>query len=321
LLDLTRQEVDALLSKIECKVINVIENKHQRAYLLSESSLFVWKDKLILKTCGRTNLLGAVKSIFIIAENFGFLTNSAEIFYSRRKFMNPNDQPSLHQKFRTEVEALQEISNGSAYCFGRLNEECWYLYTTVTDVCHIEQPDQTFEIVMSELDQDCVQLFTKAVCSDGDEVSRRSGINDLFPGLYIDSYLFEPGGFSCNGISDEFYFNIHVTPQETCSYASFETNFTSKDYMVIVQKILQIFQPQYTFFTLFTNQSSCKRHEHDILRKSEILDGAFIRRDLAMAEIKDYTFLYASFQKKSSSNYVRKYSENGQSLTSSFEIP
>ncbi|WP_413700374.1 hypothetical protein ACLKMH_00155 [Psychromonas sp. KJ10-10] len=40
-------------------IISNIENNEVKAFLLSESSLFVWKHRLLLITCGETNLVHA----------------------------------------------------------------------------------------------------------------------------------------------------------------------------------------------------------------------------------------------------------------------
>lgn len=46
-----------MLDLVNCKVLSVINSEHVDAYLLSESNVFVFPHKLILKTCGTTTLL------------------------------------------------------------------------------------------------------------------------------------------------------------------------------------------------------------------------------------------------------------------------
>jgi len=41
-----RKKWDDALNLVRCKILNVVNNKHFDAYLLSESSLFVWPKKL-----------------------------------------------------------------------------------------------------------------------------------------------------------------------------------------------------------------------------------------------------------------------------------
>lgn len=44
------------------------------------------------------------------------------------------------------IKHLSVISSldGAAYALGRLNRDCWYLYTK--DIVGVEEPDQTVEI-------------------------------------------------------------------------------------------------------------------------------------------------------------------------------
>ena len=85
--------------------------------------------------------------------------------------------------------------------------------------------DQTLEILMSELDPAAMQVFYKSEeLSNFAQASDLSGISSLFPGAILDGFLFDPCGYSVNGMMDEHYFTIHVTPQEQFSFASFETD-------------------------------------------------------------------------------------------------
>ena len=60
----------------------------------------------------------------------------------------------------------------------------------------------------------------------------------------VDEFLFEPFGYSVNGLRDAYYFTIHVTPQKECSYASFETNLEISVAKPLVEDILSAFSPQ-----------------------------------------------------------------------------
>jgi S-adenosylmethionine decarboxylase len=68
----------------------------------------------------------------------------------------------------------------------------------------------------------------------------------------VDDYIFDPCGYSANGLLGEFYYTIHVTPESHCSYASFETNIPvttleSADgyatYNAVIQKVIDVFRP------------------------------------------------------------------------------
>ena len=71
-----------------------------------------------------------------------------------------------------------------------------------------------------------------------------SGIADLVPGMTLDELVFNPCGYSANGILDGSYFTIHVTPQPYCSFASFETNLPLEQYTALIAQVVAIFQPR-----------------------------------------------------------------------------
>ena len=52
--------------------------------------------------------------------------------------------------------------------------------------------------------------------------TRSSGIQALLPGAAIDDYVFEPCGYSMNGVEGPTFSTIHITPELGFSYASFE---------------------------------------------------------------------------------------------------
>ena len=56
-----------MLDLVRCQVLSIVESEDVDAYLLSESSMFVFPHKLILKTCGTTTLLSGLPRILEIA--------------------------------------------------------------------------------------------------------------------------------------------------------------------------------------------------------------------------------------------------------------
>lgn len=69
------------------------------------------------------------------------------------------------------------FADGAAYCLGTLNRDCWYLYTLnpldkfLSGRADVE-PDQTIEIMMTELDPKVMELFTKKSASNGHEATK-----------------------------------------------------------------------------------------------------------------------------------------------------
>jgi S-adenosylmethionine decarboxylase len=134
-----------MLDLVNCKVLSVIESEHVDAYLLSESSMFVFAHKLILKTCGTTTLLlGLRRMLRIAAVHAGFPSHNSDsldeiktaatpyrVFYSRKNFLFPDKQQGPHRSWKQEVKYLDDMFTcGSAYMVGKMNGDHWYLYLT-----------------------------------------------------------------------------------------------------------------------------------------------------------------------------------------------
>ena len=151
-----------MLDLVNCKVLSVIESEHVDAYLLSESSMFVFPHKVVLKTCGTTTLLwGLTRLLEIAAVNAGFpyvqpapgsgLAATAtpyRVFYSRKNFLHPEAQQGPHRSWRDEVRFLdQRFEGGSAYMIGKMNGDHWYLYITGPDTTLTPPPSPGSETV------------------------------------------------------------------------------------------------------------------------------------------------------------------------------
>ncbi|ROT34601.1 S-adenosylmethionine decarboxylase [Sodiomyces alkalinus F11] len=134
-----------MLDMVNCKILSVLESETVDAYLLSESSLFVFPHKLILKTCGTTTLLlGLQRLLHIAAEHAGFPFHNSKsasdikaaatpyrVFYSRKSFLFPDKQQGPHRSWKQEVKYLDDMfEGGSAYMVGKMNGDHWYLYIT-----------------------------------------------------------------------------------------------------------------------------------------------------------------------------------------------
>jgi hypothetical protein len=73
-----------------CCIVSSNHNEHFDAYVLSESSLFVYEDKLVLKTCGTTRLLAAAPTILQLAAGLDMCPRRCK--YSRASFLFPEQQ-------------------------------------------------------------------------------------------------------------------------------------------------------------------------------------------------------------------------------------
>lgn len=158
--------------------------------------MFVSNRRFILKTCGTTTPLLCLKPLFLLAEQYAGMVDVENVFYSRKNFKRPDLQITPHQTFDQEVGSRQRRSeyflidrffsrqvalldtyfpDGAAYCLGPVNRDCWYLYTLnpVVDNCPIDnpEPDQTLEILMTDLDPDIMAIFTREECRSAQEAT------------------------------------------------------------------------------------------------------------------------------------------------------
>ncbi|GFS10272.1 S-adenosylmethionine decarboxylase proenzyme [Elysia marginata] len=291
-----REKWDALLKLVRADIISMMKDEDMDAYVLSESSMFVTKNRFILKTCGTTTLLLAVKELIqMVKAECGF-DKVNDIFYSRKNFVHPELQDQLHQSFDKEVSLLDEMfQHGAAYVLGRMNKDCWYLYTL--DDVGVDQPDQTFELLMWDMCPKSMEVFTMQVSQDGKDATKRSGICDIIPGIKIDDFLFDPCGYSMNGIlPGGFYITIHVTPEPHCSYVSFESNVPQASYEGLIQKVLKVFNPGKFLMTVFANSGSIAHGSLKQLEKIDCLEG-YRRNDHQFCSFKNYYLTYTQFSR------------------------
>ncbi|CAN3375013.1 hypothetical protein DIURU_005185 [Diutina rugosa] len=263
-----------VLDLVNCKVLSVKRTRTMDAYLLSESSLFVFDNRMVLKTCGTTTTLACLDHLFAsVGQHFPSVAGGGQsihkVFYSRRSFMFPDRQVHVHTDWTKEVGLLnQYFPNGKSYIVGDFtSDDHWYLYQGGQGRDVQARPgtnhDQTFEILMTQLDEDKAQQFVVArepgessmgVDEDlGHQLGRvtmsASGLADIFgesdgpthlpspsmsddeepekaTGFVHDAFSFTPCGFSSNSISPSgYYYTLHITPESGWSYASFETNY------------------------------------------------------------------------------------------------
>ncbi|ESO87235.1 hypothetical protein LOTGIDRAFT_205808 [Lottia gigantea] len=288
-----RCEWEELLKLAKCEIISYCKNEDMDAYVLSESSMFVTKDKFILKTCGTTTLLQTIKPLIQLVDSQCGIREILDIFYSRKNFSRPELQIGVHQNFVDEVGHLdKQFRDGAAYTLGRMNKDCWYLYTL--DKHGVTQPDQTFELLMWDMCDNRMKIFTKEFSESGADATKKSGICNIIPGAKIDDVLFEPCGYSMNGLlPDGYYFTIHVTPESHCSYVSFESNVPRESYDELIKKVLNIFCPRKFLMTVFANRV---RYFNFRISKFRVYRISLIQ-DHQFCNFKNYNLTYTLFSR------------------------
>ena len=233
-----------IVEAAQANVLSCLATEHCDAYLLSESSLFVFQRKMLMITCGRTRLVDAVAELLkdVAPEDVCFLV------FERKNEVFPHRQPT---SFYEDACALNELLPGKALRFGDEDEHHLYLYH-LDRAFDGEPGDVTMEILMYGLDRDAADLFDVRKGAADAARARAEAMRLILPGFRTEEHLFEPSGYSLNGVRGKSYGTIHVTPQEHGSYASFETNRPfGDDPSALCNEVLDVFRPRAFDVVLF----------------------------------------------------------------------
>lgn len=249
---LTRSEIDEVLHFARCTIVSELSNTYFDSYVLSESSLFIYPHKVILKTCGTTRLLKAVPVLLKHACQLSLDIQSCK--YTRGCFIFPKEQPYPHGSFCDEVEYLDQffgnLGGGSKSCLmgDAANGQKWHIYiaSAARDGPVFARSIYTLEMCMTQLGKKQAAQFYKEKCGTATEMTLNSGIRGLLPNSKICDFAFDPCGYSMNSVEGPALSTIHVTPEDGYSYASFETmGYGPADInlSLLVDKVLCCFRP------------------------------------------------------------------------------
>ncbi|KAL7141202.1 hypothetical protein ABFS83_08G037600 [Erythranthe nasuta] len=248
---LSKCQLDEILDPAQCTIVSSLKNDDVDSYVLSESSLFVYPYKIIVKTCGTTRLLLSIPPILKMADTLGLTVSSVR--YTRGSFIFPGAQPFPHRSFTEEVVVLDEHFTklglvSKAYVMGGADEfEKWHVYSACAAMSSTEAgPVYTLEMCMTNLDQKKASVFFKNQSSSAAVMTEVSGIRKILPESDICDFDFEPCGYSMNAIEGGAISTIHITPEDGFSYASFEAvgyEFERDDLSQLVERVLDCFKP------------------------------------------------------------------------------
>lgn len=248
---LSREHLDEVLKPAQCTIVSSLANNKVDSYVLSESSLFVYPYKIIIKTCGTTKLLLSIPPILALANGLGLEVKSVK--YSRGSFIFPEVQPYPHRCFSEEVAILDgyfgKLGSGSkAYVMGDSGtKKKWHVYSASAESAVNEPlPVYTLEMCMTGLDKKSASVFFKTQSNSAAEMTESSGIRKILPGSDICDFDFDPCGYSMNAVEGGAISTIHVTPEDGFSYASFEAmgyDFKSVNLDALIERVLACFKP------------------------------------------------------------------------------
>lgn len=127
---LSRSDIEKILDAAACTILSKISNDNVDAYLLSESSLFVFDHRIMIKTCGTTTLLNALPLLMKFADSLNLCLHFLQ--YSRAAYLYPSMQTYPHNCFSNEIQFLEQCLdskyNGSALQIENQGKAVWHLY-------------------------------------------------------------------------------------------------------------------------------------------------------------------------------------------------
>ncbi|MBW3139804.1 adenosylmethionine decarboxylase [Ferrimonas balearica] len=226
---------ETMVAQANATILSSVHNDDCDAYLLSESSLFVWDDRFLMLTCGTTTLVQAVTE---------FLKHFSQNELAMLTYQRKNEYQSHLQKssFDEDLAALSQLLPGCAWRLGHLDGHHNYIF-------HSDAPyqpdanDATAELLMYHIQGPAAEYLRR-----NDQTVE--GVRELFdwqgmlPDFQFDDFLFEPFGYSMNGIRGDRYVTVHVTPQEDSSYVSFESNLDQAELLPVLNQLLRRLNPQ-----------------------------------------------------------------------------
>lgn len=150
------------------------------------------------------------------------------------------------------------------------------------------------QILMHDLDSDAMRPFYRGPeFVSSRHSSKVSGIADLVPGAELDDLVFDPCGYSSNGLLEDSYFTIHVTPQPYCSFASFETNLPQANYTQLINRVVAVFKPRRFQISLFANDTAVCGKSYGAFEPKKIL--GYKRLALTFHQFDHYDLSVAQF--------------------------
>ncbi len=198
----------SLVQSCNARILSVISNHHQDAYVLSESSLFVSKNTLIILTCGDCPLINAAQ-FFIGA--FG-AQSLAGLTYRRNREYRPEIQSST---FEQDVTVLRQHLDGKRFHLGKEQGDFFYAKPAYFT--------RYYQLQLHQMSGPGLQDLRNHPSPS--HVKKQLKIMHQFSGFKLNDICFNPMGYSLNGINEGQYFTLHITPEQSVSYLSIEGNF------------------------------------------------------------------------------------------------
>ncbi|WP_394203489.1 adenosylmethionine decarboxylase [Shewanella waksmanii] len=240
-----------LVASCGAEILSVEHHDTCIAFILSESSLFVWDHRVRMLTCGETSLSPCLIKLI---ETLGQSQVAVASYQRKNEYRY---QASL-ASFDQELSLLRQVIDGKGYRVGHIDSHHHYLFLAYGDNHHGAAP-ATYELLMHHLDADVTERLRQSSITKL-QVRTLLNFQTLLPEFTLDDHLFTPFGYSVNGVYQQEYFTVHITPQVNHSYVSFETNIMSPQKLKqLTAAMLSLFKPE-SWDVIAVNQQPVEHH-------------------------------------------------------------
>lgn len=235
-----------VISILKAQIVSKVSNEHLDAYVLTESSLFVYPHKIILITCGTTILLSALPAVLDVIARYSLEVEWAS--FMRKNFSFPSEQIGTHATMNAEYTMMKShFPRGRPFILGPIDSDHYYTY--VYDDIHrpCVEADTQISMTMYDMKPEVAKHFYSDKFLSGEDtapIRKATQLDTLVDGWIVQDLQFEPCGYSVNAIRDGAYQTMHITPEDHCSFASYETNMSTDDVVAQLVKVLAVFGPQ-----------------------------------------------------------------------------
>ncbi len=204
------------------------------SYVLSESSLFVFDDRMVMITCGATTLLdGAI----------GFARRMADEKLARFVYQRRGLPEASSKEFRERLSHIRaELGPrlGAAVVDGDT-----VLFHPPPQRPRLGEGRICAQLMMRKLNPRVEAIFRGPADRSRERAIAGLGLQELVKGFQVLDHHFTPFGYSLNAIGESEYYTIHISPQGPQSFASFEFDgHVRNEVGQCLRRLLSVFAPK-----------------------------------------------------------------------------
>lgn len=257
--DVMQQMGIAILSQVNCggqtvSKSNLVEDGGCTAYLLSESSLFVYHDRVIFKTCGLSSPLRGLRLFLDVARGTATSAEGGleQVLYSHPAFLRQDEQRSPHRSWEDERSFLHHLfPTGVEKRLGTPEHGTDVFAATFAGGA--SSPWVVAEIYITELEQPKASYTFDKRSKVKPSAFWKANHPDK-----IDEFYFDPSGYSANVLHGNSYNTLHASPQLGVSYLSHATNavMSPDELKSMVDKTIRLAPGKHVGLFLFSFSAS-----------------------------------------------------------------